>query len=210
MASSSHCFRAGQHGAPNHHLYHIEAVGQFIRGQELENGVNVGFFYTYRQTDSRDDDEQAYKAIRCLQLYVGMVNVVYQDLVFTWKLASLGMSIISGYAAIAHFTEHPVFGIMYYGILIDVTLVYTIIYGKAFKTPDLFKQAVDAELMRLGTERGGGIERDAQRKVLTKQIRSIPSIGFKVGHFHTLERTSTPVFLDFVISNIVSMLVVFA
>ena len=98
---------------------------------------------------------------------------------------------------------------MYYSLLIDVTLVYNIIHGKAFKTPDLFKQAVNAELEKLGMEMGrkgwGATERNAR----TRKLKSIPFVGFKVGQFHTLERTSTPAFLDFVVSNIVSMLVAF-
>ena len=154
-------------------------------------------------------DEQAYKAIRCLQLYVNMFNTIYQNLIFTWKIVALSFCIISGYAAIAHFKEHPVFGIMYYSLLVEVTLAYNLIHGKAFKTPALFKQAVDAELMRLGTDQKWQTGKAVQRKVLARQFRSILSLGFKVGQFHTLERMSTPIFLDFVTSNIVSMLVAF-
>ena len=98
---------------------------------------------------------------------------------------------------------------MYYSLLIDVTLVYNIIHGKAFKTPDLFKQAVNAELEKLGRRKGHTGWVATERDALIRQFRSISFVGFKVGHFHTLERTSTPVFLDFVVSNIVSMLVAF-
>ena len=134
-------------------------------------------------------------------------NMIYQDLIFTWKLLSLGFAIITGYAAIAHFKEYPLFGIMYYALAVEVSMVYVIIHGKAFKTPDLFKRAVDAELEILGKECGGW--RAPQRKALARQFKSIPFMGFKVGQFHTLERTSTPVFLHFVVSNVVSMLVAF-
>ena len=48
-----------------------------------------------------DQAEQTYRVLRCLQLYVGMVNVINLNLIFTWKLGSLGISIISGYAAVA-------------------------------------------------------------------------------------------------------------
>ena len=156
-----------------------------------------------------DEDEQVYEAIRCLQLYVNIVNIIYRNLVFVWKLVSLGLSITSGYAAIAHFKDHPVFGIMYYVIFIDVSLAYTIIYGKAFRAPALFKQAIRAELTKLGIQQSRETWRAVKRNVLARQFKSIPSLGFKVGQFHTLERTSTPTFLDFVVSNIVSMLVAF-
>ena len=154
--------------------------------------------------------EQTYKALRSVQLYIGMVNLVNRHLIFTWKLVSLGSGIICGYAAIAHFKEHPIFGIMYYVIFFDVTLAYSLLYEKAFKTPTLFRQAIRAELMNLGTGKYRQAWTPAQQNMVRcRQLRSIPSIGIQVGQFHTLERTSTPVFLDFVLGNIVSMLMAF-
>ena len=138
-----------------------------------------------------------------------IVNTVNRNLIFTWKLVSLGISIISGYAAIAHFKEHPVFGVMYYVIFFDVTLAYTLLYEKAFRTPALFKRAVNAERMKLCTGQYGEMRTFVKNKVLTRQLRSIPSMGIKVGKFHTLERASTPVFLDFVVKNIVTLLIGF-
>ena len=78
---------------------------------------------------------------------------------------------------------------MYYGILIDVTLVYNIIHGKAFRIPDLFKQAVNAELEELRKGKGAKGWVATERDALTRQFRSVPFTGFKVGQFHTLERT---------------------
>ena len=137
------------------------------------------------------------------------MNVINGNLIFTWKFTSLGVSIISGYAAIAHFKEHPIFGIMYYVFFAEVTLAYSLLYEKAFKTPELFKMAVNAELFRLGTGQNRKKWTIMKNKALSKQLRSIRSMGIKVGEFHTLERTSTPAFLDFSLKNIVSMLVTF-
>ena len=137
------------------------------------------------------------------------MNVINQSLIFTWKLACLGISIITGYAAIAHFDEHPIFGIMYYVIFANVTVAYSLMYQKAFKIPALFKQIVNAELTKLGPGKDQAISRTAQKKVLVRQFRSFPSMAIKVGQFHSLERTSTPLFLDFVLRNILGMLVTF-
>ena len=138
-----------------------------------------------------------------------MVNNINRNLIFTWKLVSLGISIISGYAAIAHFKEHPVFAVMYYVIFVNMTVAYALIYEKAFKIPELFEEMVNLELMNLNAGKDREMWTLAKNKVLARLLKSIPSMGIKVGRFHTLEPTSTPVFLDFVLRNIVSMLMTF-
>ena len=61
--------------------------------------------------------------MRRLQICIKLLNIVNQNMIFTWKILSIGMCITAGYAAIAHFGDHPIFGIMYYGILFDVSLL---------------------------------------------------------------------------------------
>ena len=116
------------------------------------------------------------------------------------------MCIISGYAAIAHFTSHPIFGTMYYFIFFDVALIYMVLYEKAFKTPDLVKQVVQGTLLQLGKQRKVSM---VEAKILKRQLESIPAVDIKVGRFHAMERTSTPVFVNYVLVNIVNMLVAF-
>ena len=147
---------------------------------------------------------KTYRTLRRLQLYIKLVNIVNRQLIFSWKLLSIGMCIISGYAAIAHFGDHPIFGVLYYGMFFDIALFYTIPCEKAFKVPILLTEA--KRLLRAqGTMQGNRME----QKILRGQVMSIRSEGIKVGEFHTLERTSTPVFLHYVLGNIVSMLVTF-
>ena len=43
--------------------------------------------------------------------------------------------------------------------------------------------------------------------MVNRQVKSISADGINVGDFHTLERTSTPVFVDYVVRNIVNLLV---
>ena len=116
----------------------------------------------------------------------------------------IGFGTISGYAAIAHFKDHPVFGIMYYVLLVDLVLIYSITYAKAFKIPVLIRNAtISLEV------RANGLAKKAHRNLLRKRVKGIPPLGIQVGHFHTLERTSTPVFLHYILINIVNMLVAY-
>ena len=148
---------------------------------------------------------ESYKELRCLQLYVTLLlNCVHENIIFTWKLLSIGTSIICGYAAIAHFQDYPVFGIMYCTISVDACLIYTLIYEKGFKVPDMFRRAKN--MLRLHGSRYG---RTNQWKILDRQLMSIPPVGIKVGEFHMLDRTSTPIFLHYVLTNIVNMLVAY-
>ena len=148
--------------------------------------------------------EGNYRALRRLQLYITAVNVVNKGIIFSTKVNCLGMSITAGYAAIAHFSDHPIFGIMYYVVCIEASLLYSISYQKAFKVPHLIEKARMA--CKLSGQR---LASRAQYRGIEKQLRSIPPVGIKVGEFHMLERTSTPLFLQYVLTNIVNMLVTF-
>ena len=149
--------------------------------------------------------QQDYKSLRCLQLYIQLLNLVNRHLIFTCKVVCLGISITSGYAAIAHFEDHHVYGIMYVVVCLNCIMVYTLLYDKAFRTPNLLTNVKAA--FRLNVNRNTN---RFQRKIMERQVLSIPALGVKVGTFHVMERTSTPVFLDYVLNNIVSMLLAYA
>ena len=133
-----------------------------------------------------------------------MLNTVNRHLVFTWKLISIGVGIVAGYSAIAHFKDHPIFGVMYYVAMVDVILAYSIIYAKAFKVP-LLVQNVTILLEVIANR----LRNKTERKILRKKVRAIPPLGIQIGNFHMLERMSTPIFLHYVLSNIVNMLVAY-
>ena len=133
-----------------------------------------------------------------------LLNIVHQDLIFTFKLLSLGICIVSGYAAIAHFGDYPIFGVMYCVLFFDSAIIYMVVYAKALLVPALFVKARVAIQQRLSRHRK---MKKFENAIIQKQLISIPPVGIKVGEFHVLERTSIPVFLDYVARNIVSLLV---
>ena len=146
----------------------------------------------------------AYNSLRCQQLYVTYVNLVYRNVIFTWKLFCIGSCIVNGYAAIAHFTDDPIFGVMYCVIFFDDFIIYALLYGAGFKVAVLFEKT--KTILTLHARKGVG---GADWKILKRQVRSIAKVGIQVGHFHMLERTCTPVFLHYVLVNIVNMLVAY-
>ena len=148
--------------------------------------------------------QHSYNSFRSLQLFILLFNTVNRHVIFTGKLLCICVGITSGYAAIAHFKDHLIVGVMYCVLFTNVFLSYSLIYGKGFKVSDTFQRAKN--LLRLNATKNG---RSFERKILEKQLKSIPAVGIKVGEFHMLERTSTPVFLHYVLTNIVNMLVAF-
>ena len=95
---------------------------------------------------------------------------------------------------------------MYYDGFVDCGAIYALVYQKAFAVPDSFRDTIQNVLERLRMKKPRGPWRSA----MERQLKSIPLVGIKVASFHTLERTSTPVFVDFVLKNIVGMLVIYS
>ena len=67
-----------------------------------------------------------FNSLRRLQLYVGFLNLVNRNVIFTYKLFCIGACIVFGYAAIAHFTDHIIFGVMYHVLFFNDLLLYVL------------------------------------------------------------------------------------
>ena len=87
--------------------------------------------------------------------------------------------------------------------MIDSTFLYALVYEKGFSIPEGFECVKQQLEVRIS-----GMKGVLARKMLRRRIKSVPSVvGLKVGDFHMLERVSTPIFIDFVVHNIVNLLV---
>lgn len=142
--------------------------------------------------------------IRCIQLLINMFNTGHRHVIYNVKLFCITAVTLNGYAAIAHIGNHPVFGLISFCVAFDLLCLYAFVYAKAFAIPDGL-ESLKREL-RMRTGLADGRSRRA-RRALDMQIKSIPQFGLKVGDFHMLERVSTPVFIDYVVKNIVNLLV---
>ena len=57
--------------------------------------------------------------LRSIHYSVRLFNFLNRHLIFTMKILCLTLAITDGYAAIAHFSDHLIFGILYYMLVID-------------------------------------------------------------------------------------------
>ena len=89
-------------------------------------------------------------------------------------------------------------------IACELVVVYAFLYEKAYAIPEGL-QHVKRELKVAIHSMGNA----PLKNVARKQLESTPSFGLKVGDFHMLERESTPIFVDFVLRNIVNLLVMY-
>ena len=151
-------------------------------------------------SSGKEKAERDFQSLRELQIYVLLMNGVHCDLIFVNKLFSISFCVGMGYAGVAYFHENLALAIMCGLLCIDVGVIHSLVYARGFKVRLTFGKVVKTMLDSL---------RRRNRGVMERQVRSVLPMGIKVGNFHTLERISTPRFLDFVLNNIVSMLVMY-
>ena len=108
---------------------------------------------------------------------------------------------MNGYAALAYGGKHPEFGLLTFCVFGDIMFLYAFMYEKAFAIPEGLGRVKRGLRMRVRQCRTSGAT-----KMVTMQLKSIPAVGIKVGNFHTLQRVSTPIFVDYVVCNIVNLL----
>ena len=106
------------------------------------------------------------------------------------------------------FAIHEITGDVILRILLGVAspfiiIFYTIIYDKGFQVSQNFTQIKNRfqPLIRKSNFRKAEMKR---------AIIGIRSLGIQVGSFHTLERQSTLIFLDFILKQIVGLLITFS
>ena len=140
---------------------------------------------------------------RCIQLLVNLFNMGHKNVVYFIKLYSIAGATINGYAAVKYHGENPMFGVMTFCIFGNLVFMYGFMYEKAFAIPDGLinaKRNVRLRIQMYGRQR-------MTVKMAKMQVESVRAVGIKVGDFHTMERASTPMFIDYVIRNVVSLLV---
>ena len=142
------------------------------------------------------------RRIRAIQLLVNMFNFGHRNVIYCIKLLCITLAIVNGYGAIANGGSNVVYLLLASSTSCDMIFLYAFVYEKAFAIPDGFERVKHALVAE-----SRGLRWAQSKKILLRQVRSIPSVGLRVGDFHVLERESTPVLVDYVLKNIVNLLV---
>jgi hypothetical protein len=147
--------------------------------------------------------ERAIRALCQLHLHVELFNLSTGFVVYLCKLIALLASIIGGFGAIVLMSSQPRFAAIFGLFFLDGIILYTVIFGKAYRVTDAveeLKKDILAEIPRLRSK----VHRDEYRRIL----RSIPWLGVRDG-LYKLDRQSVFVFTDFAVGKIVDLVLTF-
>ena len=158
-------------------------------------------FFCFRSRWRYNGFLENYKLFRQYQLWIALFNIANSQGIFLTKLCAISSGNLWGYSALISW-DHFAHGIFSSIIFADTLGLYSVLYEKAFAIPDEFKTAKKAMLIGIRASRLGLIRRAYAKRC----VWSIPNAGIRVGSFHTFERLSTPIFVDFVVRNVAGLL----
>ncbi|CAG7717164.1 unnamed protein product [Allacma fusca] len=158
-----------------------------------------------RLRNSKCSYEKNFKNVREIQLLVIVFNAGYAPVVYVLKMFSLILAVLSGFFGIRCFSSKFSFASFLLVCFFYYMVFYVATFGRAFSVPSRI-QALKTELVRnVRLQAIGRLE----GKLAEIQVASIANVGIKVGIFHTMERESTPAFINFVVNTISSLLITF-
>ena len=133
-----------------------------------------------------------------------LVNKVNSYILCGTKFVYIAFAIQCAFLAIRHFKDNIFLGIFSYFALINTTLVYGIIFDTAYKIP-VNVSRLHEKLMLVSHQ----VEPGSWVKVVGREVKAVQAIRFKVGELSSIERNSSLVFISFVVSQVVALLVSF-
>ena len=144
---------------------------------------------------------------RQIQLRVQMYNQVFADIVYASKLMCFAMIIPGTSFAIRYHVTKPVASLVnsFYGPC--VSFYFLCMYDKAFRIPDEVEKVKRMVGLKLDPTHRTLFCSDMEKREMRQRIKSIPFVGVKQQSFGYLERATTLIFFDFVVSSICSVLV---
>jgi hypothetical protein len=117
------------------------------------------------------------------------------------KLTCLILSILGGFSAIRISHRNPFLAIIYAMLTMYCIIGYTVMFQLAYGVTEKAE-----ELRRAIRLTSAGLKFPLHLRHCEKVLKSIPMMAMSVGGFHTIERESVPIFVDFVVKQIVSLL----
>ena len=139
-----------------------------------------------------------------MKLFLGLFNKVAARPLFILKLQILVMVILGGFSTIHLAHSNPLLAIVYFIGTFNAAIAYISMFQLAFqvtKGVEHLKKVIEVKFI--------GLPSSWARTYLARILRSIPVLAVNVGGFHEAERESVPIFLDFVVKQIVNLLLTF-
>jgi hypothetical protein len=148
----------------------------------------------------------ALNILRTLQLRVSLFNIGFSKIIFLLKNACLVGGILGGFSGLRLVRSNPALAFVYFLTSVDSTVCYIALFSLAYRVTEV-GGALAGEME--GVASRVGFFPLSVRQALQRILRKIPQFAMSVGGFHTVERETIPIFLDFLIQQIVGLLVSF-
>ena len=148
--------------------------------------------------------QDGYRFARKIQLAMTVFNVSTAGVIFSQKLVCLSGGIVGFYFLLRLILLQPVQSILFFALAFDGIVFYNVMWGNASLIPVMMKELKD----QVDVVMAKGMT-DNDRQYWKRVAKSIPCIGVSVGGFRSVEWDSTPIFMDFVVRNVVSLLMAF-
>ena len=145
-----------------------------------------------------------YRLARNVQLAMTMFNIGTSGAIFSHKLLGLCGGIVSFYFLLRLIVPQPELSMLFFVLAFDSIFFYTAMWGNASLIPVMIKDLKDQ--LDIAATAGRGTHNCGYWR---RESRSIPCTGVSVGGFRSMERDSSLIFIDFVVRNVVSLLVAF-
>ena len=147
---------------------------------------------------------EALRTLRELQLHLNFFNLSFASVLWGMKVCWLSCTILAGFSAIRLIHTNPTFGCLYAYICVACVMIYIGLFQSAYKVTEKLE-----ELTKLMETMSGGLVNPEERKYWARVLKSVPRMGMSLGGFSQVERETVPVFIDFCVNQIVSLLIAF-
>jgi hypothetical protein len=149
---------------------------------------------------------RALNILRTLQLRVSLFNKICSKILFLVKTLFMWFAILGGFAGLRLVHSNPALAFLYLFCLVESVVAYTALFSLAYKVTEMGEM--------LTGEMEGVASRVVflpigARKCLERILSRTPQLAMSVGGFHAVERETVPRFVDFLVQQIVGLLVTF-
>ena len=148
--------------------------------------------------------EDSMKILRELELHLKFFNISFGNVLWGCKVFYLSLTILSGFSAIRLIHTNPDFGFLYTYICFLCSALFIGMFQFAYKVTEALENL--RKWMEILSVDLVNVE---ERKYWAGVFKSIPRMGMSLGIFNRVEREAVPIFIDFCLKQIVSLLLAF-
>ena len=147
--------------------------------------------------------DEGYSLAKIMHLTVNIFNVATAGGIFVHKICNLAGGVVSLYFCLRLVFIQPLISSIFLVAAFNFITFYTMMWDNASLIPDMIKE-IKCQL-NIMAERGQVQDQRYWRRV----SMSVPCISVRMGGFRNVKRDSTIVFMDFVMTNVASLLISF-